>query len=47
MYDIDLHPQPEADGVSWACYGSWSLLYMLLLKVSDICVTVTVVKTTT
>jgi hypothetical protein len=31
-YDIDLHPLPAAE---WGCYGSWSLPYMLLPKVSE------------
>lgn len=31
-YDIDLLPLPAAE---WGCYGSWSLPYMLLPKVSE------------
>jgi hypothetical protein len=31
-YDFDLHPLPAAE---WGCYGSWSLPYLLLPKVSE------------
>jgi hypothetical protein len=33
IFDINLHPLPRTEKVSWECYARWSIPYMLLLNV--------------